>query len=230
MRNLLLLLLLANVLYFVWGMFASDTTEPGVAIVEESELGPPMEVTVATGAETIASVGEILGSGEASDLAAVVGRSCVTIGPFRMGDREAAAAAQMQYAGEGMRASLRPDQGQIFIGHWVSVQKIGDDVLRGEMMTTLKQGGLVDAYEVTDDDGSLGISLGLFGEMEGAEKVELQAKSLGLPAAISPMTREGTVYFVDVALPPGKGASAIVDRYGEDRVFLRDAATCPQNH
>jgi len=97
-------------------------------------------------------------------------------------------------------------------------------------MTTLKQGGLVDAYEVTDDDGSLGISLGLFGEVEGAEKVELQAKSLGLPAAISPMTREGTVYFVDVALPPGKGASAIVDRYGEDRVFLRDAATCPQNH
>jgi len=229
MRNLLLLLLLANVLYFVWGMFAGDPTEPGVAIVEESELGPLMEVAVATSAETIASVGEILGSGEPSDLAAVVGRSCVTIGPFRKGDRAKAEAAQEQYASEGMRASLRSTQGQIFIGHWVAVQNIADDVIRAEMMATLERGDLGDAYEVTDDDGSLGISLGLFGELEGAEKVELQAKSLGLPATISPMTREGMVYFLDIALPPGQGASAIIDRYGEDRVFLRDAATCPQS-
>jgi hypothetical protein len=36
--------------------------------------------------DTIASVGAVLGSGEASDLEAVVGRSCVTIGPFKVSD------------------------------------------------------------------------------------------------------------------------------------------------
>jgi len=39
---------------------------------------------------------------------------------------------------------------------------------------------------------------------------------------------EGTVYFVDIALPPGRGAGAIIEQYGEDKVKLRDTATCPQ--
>jgi hypothetical protein len=38
---------------------------------------------------------------------------------------------------------------------------------------------------------------------------------------------EGTVYFVDIALPPGRGASGMIEQYGEDKVMLRDAATCP---
>ena len=69
--------------------------------------------------------------------------------------------------------------------------------------------------------------MGLFGDVERAERIELQARSLDLPADISPRTREGTVYFVDIGLPPGKGAGAIVEKYGEERVAMRDAATCP---
>ena len=45
MKNLLLILLLANVLYFVWGMFAEDASEPGIAVVRESDLGPPLNVS-----------------------------------------------------------------------------------------------------------------------------------------------------------------------------------------
>jgi hypothetical protein len=70
----------------------------------------------------------------------------------------------------------------------------------------------------------------LFGELDRAEKVELQAKSLDLPADITPRTREGSVFFVDIGLPPGKGAGAIIDKYGEEKVLLRDAATCPQSN
>jgi hypothetical protein len=32
---------------------------------------------------------------------------------------------------------------------------------------------------------------------------------------------------VDIGLLPGNGAGAIVEKYGEDRVALRDEATCP---
>ena len=100
-------------------------------------------------------------------------------------------------------------------------------VSHNEMLEKLHAGGLSDAYLVTSEDDGLYISLGLFGDRERAEKVELQAKSLQLPADISPKTREGTMFFVDIGLPPGKGAGAMIEKYGEDKVKLRDAATCP---
>lgn len=227
MRNLLLALLLANILYFIWGLFSGVPEEPGVVIVDESDLGPPMQVTVERDSEIAASVGAVLGSGQPSALEAVVGRACVTIGPFRQSDD--ADKAQVEYAGEGMRTDMRSTIGQIFVGHWVLVANIPDAAARNEMLTTLQEGGLPDSYGMQSEDTGLGISLGLFGEIEGAERVELQAKSLGVPAEIRARMTEGSIYYVDVALPPGKGAGAIVDKYGEDRVLLRDAATCPQS-
>ena len=55
MKNLLLILVLANILYFVWGMVAEDAAEPGIAIVSESELGPPLAVTTNRDAEAAGS-------------------------------------------------------------------------------------------------------------------------------------------------------------------------------
>ena len=225
MRNLLLLLLLANILYFVWGMFGDDPVEPGVAIVSESDLGPPLAVLTSRGAEAAASVGAVLGSGEPSDLAAVVGRSCVTIGPFKVStDAETALST---YAGEGMRASLRSAQGLIFVGHWVQIRDIADLETGNAMLAKLVEGGVGDAYLVATEDEGLKISLGVFGEIDRAEKIELQARSLDLPAEIVPRTRDGAVFFVDIGLPPGKGAGAMIERYGEEKVLLREAATCP---
>lgn len=228
MKNLLLLLLLANILYFVWGMFAEEPVQPGVAIVDESALGPPLAVSQNSGTEAVTSVGAVLGSGEPSDLAAVVGRSCVSIGPFKASID--ADTALTQYAGEGMRTSLRSEQGLIFVGHWVQIRDVADRAAGDILLQKLSAGGLTDAYLVDSDDEGLKISLGLFGELERAEKIELQAKSLELPAEIVARTREGAVFFVDIGLPPGKGAGAIVEKYGEEKVLLREEATCPQLH
>jgi hypothetical protein len=225
MKNLLLLLILANILYLMWGMFAADDPQPGVAVVEESELGPPLDVTTGQDSNSVASVGAVLGSGDHSDLEAVVGRSCVTIGPFKV--RGDADTAVLEYTNEGMKAAVRSTQGQIFVGHWVQIRQIPDETTAGEMLEKLKAGGLTDAYLVRTEDEGLKISLGLFGEVERAERVELQARSMDLPADISPRTRDGTIFFVDIALPPGRGAGAIVEKYGEDMVALRDEATCP---
>jgi hypothetical protein len=225
MRNLLLVLLLANILYFIWGSFVRENGEPGVAVVSEEDLGPPLTVTANHDAEVAASVGAVLGSGEPSALEAVVGRSCVSIGPFRANTD--ADTALTEYAGEGMPTALRSAHGEIFVGHWVQIRNIADNLTAGEMLEKLHSGGLSDAYLVTSEEEGLYISLGLFGDVERAEKVELQAKSLDLPANIIPKTREGTMFFVDIGLPPGKGAGAMIEKYGESKVLLRDAATCP---
>jgi hypothetical protein len=227
MKNLLLLLVLANVLYFLWGWFVEEPPQPGVAMVDESELGPALEVTADRSAEAVASIGAVLGSGEPSDLEAVVGRSCVTIGPFRAS--EDADSAQTLYSGKGMRAQVRSAVGQIFVGHWVQIRNIESRDAGNATLAKLQEGGLGDAYLWDSDDEGLKISLGLFGDIAGAEKIELQATSLGFNAEIVPRTNEGSVYFVDIALPPGRGASEIIEQYGEDRVQLRDAATCPQS-
>jgi len=226
MRNLLLLLLLANILYFMWNWFAEQPHESGVVTVDETDLGPPMTVSATPGGNSSTSVGALLGSGQQSNLAAVVGRSCVTVGPFKT--NADADGVVSSYEGEGMRAAVRATQGQMFVGHWVQIRNIPDRATGNEMLEKLRDGGLGDAYLVAEEDGGFKISLGLFGEMTGAERVELQAKSLDLPADITPRMREATVYFVDIGLPPGKGAGAIVEKYGEEKVKLRDEATCPR--
>ena len=226
MKNLLLALVVANILYFMWGMFTDEPLEPGVAVVDEAELGPPLEVTAGTDDETMASVGAVLDAGEPAELEAVVGRSCVTIGPFKV--KTDADSAVLAYTSEGMQSDIRSTRAQVFVGHWVQIRNIESDAVADEMLVQLTDGGLSDAYLVRTEDEGLKISLGLFGDVERAERIELQARSLGLPADINPRTAERTVYFVDIGLPPGRGAGAIVEKYGEDKVLLRDAATCPE--
>jgi hypothetical protein len=228
MRNLLLLLLLANILYYMWGRFVDDPDQLGVVVVSESELGPPLNVSSMVVAEAATSVGAVLGSGKPSDLAALVGRSCVTIGPFKTNTDADGALAD--YENEGMRANVRTTQGQVFVGHWVQIRNIPDRDAGNAILDKLKAGGLGDAYLVPTDDEGLKISLGLFGEMSRAERVELQAKSLDLLADITPRTRDQTVFFVDIGLPPGKGAGAMIEKYGEEKVMLRDKATCPRSN
>ena len=222
-----MLLVLANVLYFLWERFVTEPDQSGVAIVDESKLGPPLAVSKNTVAEAAASVGAVLGSGKASNLAAVVGRSCVSIFFQRNNEAEGAIAA---YESEGMRVSLRPTQGQVFVGNWVLIRKIPDRETGKVMIEKLQGGGISDAYLDDDDDGTFLISLGLFGEMTGAERTELQAKSLDLPAEIIQRMRDATVYYVDIGLPPGKGAGAMIEKYGEGRVLLREKATCPSSN
>jgi hypothetical protein len=227
MRNLILLLLLANILFFLWTRFVDEPPETGVAIVKESDLGPSLEISKSAVAQAATSIGAVLGSGRSSDLAAVVGRSCVTIGPFK--SNVEADGALADYVAEGMRASVRTTQGQVFVGYWVQIRNIASKEAGAAMLEKLESGGLGEAYLDQDDAGHSYISLGLFGDVSRAERVELQAKSLELPAEVTQRFRDATVFFVDIALPPGKGAGAMMEKYGEDKVLLREAATCPRS-
>ncbi len=226
MKNLLLLLILANVLYFMWGMLTTEDVEPGVALVEETALGPPLEVTAGQDNDSIASVGAVLGSGEPSDLEAVVGRSCVTIGPFTVGSDADSAALEM--SNEGMKTAIRTATVQKLVGHSVQVADVESRAAGREIVAELEEQGLDGPFVVGNDEIGYSIALGVFSDAANAEKVELQARAAGFDVQITPMSRERNVSYVDIGLPPGKGASAIVEKYGEDLVALRDAATCPR--
>ena len=222
-----MILVLANVLYFLWDRYVIEPDQPGVAVVDESQLGPPLIVSKTRVAEAAASVGAVLGSGQSSDLAAIIGRSCVSIFFRRNGEADSAVAA---YEREGMRASLRSTQGQVFIGHWVQIRNIANREIGNGMIEKLQSGGIRDVYLMDGDDGKFKISLGLFGEMSRAEKIEIQAKSLDLPADITSRMQDAKVFYVDIGLLPGKGAGAMIEKYGEERILLREKATCPRSN
>jgi len=218
-----MILVLANVLYFMWDRFAEEPEHVGVAVVDEDRLGPPLVISKTAIAEAATSVGAVLGSGRPSDLAAVVGRSCISITFRKNGE---AGSALAEYRGAGMRASLRGAKGEVFIGHWVQIRNIPNRESGNGMIETLKADGITDVF-LMESDGTFKISLGLFGEISRAERLELQARSLDLPADVSPRMQEALLYYVDLALLPGQGAGAMIERYGEERVLLREKATCP---
>ena len=226
MKNLLLLLILANVLYFMWGRYATEGPQPGVAVISEGDLGPPLEVLAGGDREAITSVGAVLGSGNPSDLAAVVGRACVTIGPFSV--RTDADTAVLEYAAAGMQTAVRAMQTEVFIGQSVQVANVASRAAGREMVRVLERRGLEGPFVVGNDEIGYSIALGIFSDAANAERVELQARSAGFDVETTPMMRDQDVFFVDLGLPAGRGAGAIVERYGEDRVALRDAATCPR--
>ena len=217
MKNLLLLLLLANILYFLWGMFVEEPPPPGVAIIEEADFGPPLEIAGERRSDGAA--------GRVSDLDALVGPSCATLGPFKI--PEEANRAAVTFSESGMTARVRVTEAEVFVGHWVQIRDVADDATAEEMLGKLSRAGMKEAYLVRTDDEGLKISLGLFQELDRAENVELDARALDLPAEIGPRMGERTVYFVDIALPQGAGARAIVDEFGEEQVLLRSRATCP---
>src|SRR5690606_21753942 len=109
MKNLLLLLVLANILYFIWEMVIEEPPEAGVAVIEISKLGPPLQLSegprtrqraepepepepeaeggpeLEQESEAPPGFGATVSMAPQTDLSAVVGRSCVSIGPFTSG-------------------------------------------------------------------------------------------------------------------------------------------------
>jgi len=230
MRNIILALLAANILYFLYQQLVEEPPESGVAVVDEDALGPELDITDVPTADAVsdtASATEVATATEPPpELAASVGRSCVTLGPFVAAN--AADTAMKDAQDDGLRATTRATDGEVFVGHWVQIRDIPDRDTGNEMIASLQEGGLGEAYLVETEDEGLKISLGLFGEMARAERVELQAKSLDLPADIVPRMREAQVFYVDIGLPPGRGAGNLVAKYGEEQVALRGEATCPE--
>ena len=74
MKNLLLLLLLANILYYMWETFTVKPQQPGVAVIAESDFGPrlavaatPSDAVLAVWSDSRDDVNDVYGQRIASD-------------------------------------------------------------------------------------------------------------------------------------------------------------------
>lgn len=206
MRNLVLLLILANALYWAWEHWLKPDNG-SVAVVTPAEQGLTLVSEVEPVSEPIAApevLSEDAVAPAAADIEAVAmaGPSiaepqCVSLGPFR--DLPEAANVGSNLKSAGLKPRQRVGEGDIWIGYWVHIDNLGSRAKAEEVLASLREGGISDSY-IVSDDGSQGISLGVFSEIKRAGTRRQQVQKLGFTPVVTDRSRRGTVYWVDVDL------------------------------
>lgn len=242
MRTLCLLLILANVLYFVWSELidvrpssldrkASTAAEPLARIVlaresdqasaQEPSLGPIQDVQPpaveplhdATGERTLA----------AAELDAL---TCTSVGPFA--DLPQAAQAQAALRAAGFEPRQRLVQGEIWTGYWVSVQGLPSREAVEDAVKRLNANGVSDVYMMPGSDSQNVLSLGVFSDHQRAQRRVDEVRALGLSPRIDDRKRAGAVYWIDVELQePGQTIDSSLLKSDPGKITRLEMRACP---
>lgn len=254
MRNLVLLLVLANVVFFAWNQWVAEPPSEGATRFRSSDLGPTLELAPEPSGG--AAVGDEAGmagqpivppadaapdtdlpadqqaapapdrlSAETAETAAPVADVCISVGPF--GSAETGENVLARVRDLGGEAGLRSATEDLFLGHWVQIRNIPGREEANRQVAVLQDAGFEDAYPMPEDDGERTISLGLFSDEERAERLQQQAAELGLDAEVVPQTREATAWWVDVRLDPDQDPGGFASVLGVDNVVTGADAVCP---
>jgi cell division septation protein DedD len=160
------------------------------------------------------------------------GPQCISIGPFQ--DLTSAAQASAKLKTEGRDSRQRLEQGQLWVGYWVSVPGFAKREDAERAVARLKQNGITDAYislSGADAESSNIVSLGVFKDSERAQRLLAEAKGLGFPAQVSDRTRAGSVYWIDVDFPapqPDFDFSSLGAQPG--KILRLEQRSCPGTH
>lgn len=225
MRNLFLVLVLANLAFAAWHTWlaqppravrATDGDLPGLTLVSElpedfSSLeavpDPPLPAappaTAADSAESAprAEAAEPLPAPDSATASAALQR-CSSVGPFRDLAQAATAAANLRAAGH--EPMQRVAEGDIWIGYWVYIEAIEAEADAEAILEKVRAEGITDSYVIPNSDSGNLVSLGVFSEISGVSRRRDQVRALGYEPKVVDRTRRATVYWVDVVLEPGE--------------------------
>jgi len=195
MRAIALLLVVVNALYFSWAAWID--TPPDV--VAPPELADVPGLTLAR--ERMAASNPAPKPAQTTQAAASESR-CTSVGPFQ--DLSSAVQAAATLNGAGFESTQRLEQGEMWVGYWLSLQGLGTREEADVALATLKEKGITDAYIIPSSDPPNVVSLGVFKDHDRAQKRLNEIQQLGLPAQLSDRKRAGSVYWLDVAVAAGK--------------------------
>jgi hypothetical protein len=202
MRNLFLVLVLANLAFAAWHRWFSGPADsefvpaashvPSITLM--SEL--PSEAEEAAARAPPSAEAPVLETYAAmDDLAA---ERCISIGPFRELSQAATAAANLRTA--GYDPSQRVGEGDIWVGYWVHLAGIATKERADEILANLRENGVSDSYIIPGGEAEQIISLGVFSEISRAGRRREHVRGLGYEPTVVDRNRRGTVYWVDVTL------------------------------
>jgi len=224
LKSIVVVLVLANVCYFLW--------EHGIAKAPEVDVAAaPATLKLASESpdavrdppsEPIADSPREAGS---SGLLTNVKR-CISVGPFR--DVSEAAHAASTLRGGGYDPRQRVADGEVWAGVWVYLPLPPSRPAAEQTLAKLKAGGIDDALEMPGpNDGSV-ISLGLYSEPKRAQARVAQAQALGFNPGIADRKRNGNVYWIDIDLKSTDSLLNPSDLQGESgRIVRLEVKGCP---
>ena len=242
MRTFCLALILANALFFIWSHLIDvkvssldrgqvTTAAPPARIVLAREVAKaepkpadevPVEDVQPPSVEPLASAKEP----GTTDVAHTDPLSCTTIGPFA--DLPQAAQAQAALRAAGFEPRQRVEEGELWVGYWVSVQGLASRAAAEDALKTLAANAITDVYLMPGSDPANVLSLGVFSDYQRAQRRAQEVRALGLEPRIDDRKRAGSVYWIDVDLPePGKPIDSSIFETGPGRILRLEMRACP---
>jgi hypothetical protein len=207
MRAVALLLIVVNLGYLGWSALidapatllptsVDPSAVPRLVLASErvpSQVSPNKKSLPRTATKSALNTNETISDSSA--------QKCVSLGPFQ--DLPTVVEASAIMKGAGYEPRQRLEQGELWVGYWVSIPGSTTHEQAERATTKLKDKGIVDAYILPGMDSGNVISLGVFKEHERAQRRMNEAKSLGFNATMADRTRAGSVYWVDIDVKNG---------------------------
>ncbi|MEM8984330.1 MAG: SPOR domain-containing protein [Pseudomonadota bacterium] len=162
MRNFVLLLVLANVVFFLYAQYVEQpSVDTGIVLRTEAELTPEAELYEPPPEPVPA---------------------CYRLGYFDSTDAAEAAIRSIDGLPDNWQVAEATQS--IFVGFWVQVVNLRTESEARTYQTRLQNGGVEESYRTGDANEGYTLSLGLFSERDRAERVLKQATDLNVPATI----------------------------------------------
>ena len=182
MRNVFLLLLVSNAVFFGWSQWidrprdaaAASTSRPAVPALELTQLPSPPPASAASPTR------------------------CRSIGPFA--DAAAAAGTAESLRSHGWQPRARSFETTVPDGYWVYVEDLKDAAARRKVIATLSAAGMRDAAAMDEAER---VSVGVFSDQRHAVHRAEQVQELGFKPTLSVHQHSVSTAWLDVELKPG---------------------------
>lgn len=223
MRAVFSFLLLANLAFLAWAEWI-DVPEPAPANDVYARL-PRLKLI---GEQPAENNRPSSGSARKTALEKPVppASRCLSIGPFD--DQASATRGASVLRDRGLVPRQRAGQGEISKGFWVYIGGLKDDREVALILRTLEQSHVEDAHVMPDTGDVHQVSVGLFSERDRADRRAQALRKLGLQPEVGERTVPGTVFWMDVDLPPGAASPTAGDVAGEGGAGTHVGVTpCP---
>ncbi|WP_257254482.1 MULTISPECIES: SPOR domain-containing protein [unclassified Endozoicomonas] len=202
MRWIVLILLLSNVGYFVWGYY-HQSHKPYRAIKVDTEVPVQAGKRLMLLSEMASTLPEqTLKKKETKGIAEA---QCLVVGPFESSAK--ADSLQQKLFSVGVSSRERSDNEVMLADYWVHIPPRSNRQAAIRLLREL-QGQGIDSFVITQGELANGISLGLFSKEVSANEVSRRVQEAGYEPAIKKLPREPETFWLEMTDSEAKKLSA----------------------
>ena len=218
MRNLFLMLVLANVFLLAWHFWVDPVpavppgaAPPGLTVFSQPVARP----ATAPGRPASLPVSPTASAAPVSE--------CLRVGPWS--DGAAAQQAGERLAARGVQAVQIARDAQLWLGHWVQINGFESAAAAEAARQRLVAGGLADAYLMQDGARPM-LSLGVFRERGRADQVAATARRLGYEVDMRDRYRPAVEQWLLIRPRVEQQLKPVDLRLGDDRILRLESTPC----